>query len=130
MARTLDAHDAVTVDRAGFEAACAEALDYLLESDPVDCIHLAHDDEGRVVGLVSFLAMPGGRAFVLFVGVAREHREHHYAAELVRFATQSLVQAGATVLIADTDTTNGPMVRAFADAGWPRTETRIDFVPC
>ncbi|OFE15805.1 hypothetical protein BA895_04580 [Humibacillus sp. DSM 29435] len=129
MAGTLDVHDAATVDRAGFDAACAEALDYLLEADPVDCIRLAHDDAGRVVGMVSFLAMPGGRAFVLFVGVAREHRGHHYAAELVRLATEALVDAGATVLIADTDTTNRPMVRAFANAGWPRTETRIDFVP-
>lgn len=27
----------------------------------------------------------------------------------------------------DTDTTNTPMVAAFADIGRPRTETRIDF---
>lgn len=129
MAGTLDAHDSATVDRVGFDAACVEALAYLLESDPVDCIRLAHDEVGRVVGMVSFLSMPGGRSFLLFVGVAREHRGHHYAAQLVRLATRSLVDAGATVLIADTDTTNRPMVRAFEDAGWPRTETRIDFVP-
>ncbi|MEO6998364.1 MAG: GNAT family N-acetyltransferase [Terracoccus sp.] len=129
MAGTLDAHDAATVDRVGFDAACTEALAYLLESDPVETIHLAHDGANRVVGMVSFLAMPGGRAFVLFVGVAHQHRGHHYAAELVRLATRSLVQAAGTVLIADTDTTNAPMVKAFAEAGWPRTETRIDYVP-
>ncbi len=129
MAGTLDAHDAATVGRVGFDAACTEALAYLLESDPVETIHLAHDEANRVVGMVSFLAMPGGRAFVLFVGVGREHRGHHYAAQLVRLATRSLVADGATVLIADTDTSNAPMVRAFAEAGWPRTETRIDYVP-
>lgn len=129
MEGTLDAHDAATVDRAGFDDACAEALTYLLDSDPVDCIRLAHDRSGQVVGLVSFRVMPGGRSFVLFVGVAGEHRGHHHAAQLVRMATRELVDAGATVLIADTDTTNTPMVAAFVDAGWPRTETRIDFVP-
>ncbi|MEP7332619.1 MAG: GNAT family N-acetyltransferase [Terracoccus sp.] len=129
MAGTLDAHDAGTVGRVGFDAACTEALAYLLESDPVECIRLAYDDETRVVGLVSLLAMPGGRSFVLFVGVAREYRGHHYGAQLVRLATRSLVADGATLLIADTDTTNAPMVGAFAEAGWPRTETRIDYVP-
>ncbi|MDN5767020.1 MAG: GNAT family N-acetyltransferase [Humibacillus sp.] len=129
MAGTLDAHDAATVGRVGFDAACEEALALLLDSDPVDCLRLAFDAADRVVGLVSFRAMLGGRALVLFVGVGCEHRGHHYAAELVRLATHALVAEGATVLIADTDTTNQPMVRAFRDAGWPRTETRIDFVP-
>jgi hypothetical protein len=32
------------------------------------------------------------------------------------------------VLIADTDNENLPMAQAFADVGWPQTETRIDLV--
>ena len=39
-----------------------------------------------------------------------------------------LAASGATVLVADTDNSNPPMARAFADVGWPQTETRIDLV--
>ena len=32
------------------------------------------------------------------------------------------------MLIADTDNQNVPMAKAFAEVGWPQTETRRDFV--
>ena len=66
---------------------------------------------------------------MLFVGVARDHRGHGYGRELLAWQTRRLVAAGATTLIADTDNANVPMARAFADVGWPQTETRIDLVP-
>ena len=72
--------------------------------------------------------MPTGRAFVLFVGVCRDHRGRGYGRELLAWQTRELVASGATVLVADTDNTNVPMARAFADVGWPQTETRIDLV--
>lgn len=126
MRETLDAHDADRVARLGFDAACAQSLADLLEADPVDCIHLARNASGELVGMVSGRTMPTERAFVLFVGVALEHRGRGYGRELLAWQTCRLLADGATVLIADTDNANLPMARAFADVGWPQTETRID----
>ncbi len=128
MRDTLDAHDAALVERIGFEAACRESLAYLLDADPVECLRLATDASGSLVGLVSGRLLPTGRAFVLFVGVARDHRGRGYGRELLAWQTRDLVASGATVLVADTDNTNLPMAKAFADVGWPQTETRIDLV--
>jgi ribosomal protein S18 acetylase RimI-like enzyme len=128
MRDTLDAHDAATVARVGFDEGCREALAFLLDSDPVDCIHLALDPDGEPVGFVSGLVRPNGRAFILFVGVARDHRGHGYGRQLLAWQTRQLLEGGARVLIADTDNQNVPMARAFADVGWPQTETRLDFV--
>jgi ribosomal protein S18 acetylase RimI-like enzyme len=129
MRDTLDEHDRVLIERVGFEDACRESLAFLLDADPVECIHLAFDDAGDVVGLVSGLSMPTGRAFVLFVGVARAHRGRGYGRQLLGWQTRELVATGAHTLVADTDNANVPMARAFADVGWPQTETRIDLVP-
>jgi GNAT superfamily N-acetyltransferase len=125
MRATLDAHDQDLIERLGFERACAESLHYLLAADPVDSIHLASDPTGAVVGMVSGLVAPSRRG----VGVAHDRRGHGYGRQLLAWQTQRLLEAGATTLIADTDNANLPMARAFADVGWPQTETRIDLVP-
>lgn len=129
MRETLDEHDRARVDSIGFEAACTEGLRELLEADPVECLHLARDGAGEVVGMVSVLALETGRGFLLFVGVAHEHRGNGYSRDLLGWATRSLVSEGSTVLIADTDNANIPMAATFAAVGWPQTETRIDLVP-
>lgn len=128
MRDTLDAHDAALVEKVGFEQACRESLAFLLDADPVECIRLATDASGSLVGLVSGRLMSSGRAFVLFVGVCRDHRGRGFGRELLAWQSRELIASGATVLIADTDNTNLPMARAFADVGWPQTETRIDLV--
>jgi ribosomal protein S18 acetylase RimI-like enzyme len=128
MRDTLDVHDRDLVDRLGFDAACAESLHYLVTADPVDRIHLASDAAGDVVGMVSGHVPANGRGVLLFVGVARDHRGRGYGRELLAWQTRQLVGAEATTLIADTDNSNVPMARAFADVGWPQTETRIDLV--
>jgi len=128
MRETWDAHDAELIEKVGFEQACRESLASLVEADPVECIRLATDPAGELVGLVSGRLMPTGRAFVLFVGVCRDHRGRGHGRELLAWQTRELVASGATVLIADTDNANVPMARAFADVGWPQTETRIDLV--
>jgi ribosomal protein S18 acetylase RimI-like enzyme len=128
MRETLDAHDAALIEKVGFDQACRESLAFLLDSDPVECIRLATDPAGDLVGLVSGRLMPSGRAFVLFVGVCHDHRGRGYGRELLAWQTRGLVASGATTLIADTDNSNLPMARAFADVGWPQTETRIDLV--
>ena len=128
MRDTLDAHDAEAIKRLGFDGGCAESLEFLVTADPVDRIHLAFDERGDVVGMVSGDVQEGGRAAVLFVGVAHDHRGHGYGRQLLAWQTQQLLAGGATVLIADTDNENVPMARGFADVGWPQTETRIDLV--
>lgn len=132
MRETLDAHDQLLVERDGLEAASRQAKEDILAADPWECVHLAYADEaGRdaPVGFASWQAMPSGRGYLAFVGVAQEARGHGFGRQLVALATAGLIEEGATTLIADTDRTNHPMVRAFADAGWPETETRIDFTP-
>jgi GNAT superfamily N-acetyltransferase len=128
MRETLDAHDRELVDRVGFDAACSESLEYLVSADPVDRIHLALDGQDEVVGLVSGDVRRNGRGVVLFVGVGLGHRGHGYGRQLLGWQTRRLLAGGATVLIADTDDANAPMARAFAEVGWPQTETRIDLV--
>lgn len=128
MRDTLDAHDLDLVGRLGFDEACRESLRYLLAADPVDRIHLATDSAGSVVGMVSGHVLTNQRGVVIFVGVAHEQRGRGYGRQLLAWQTQRLLAGGATTLIADTDNANVPMARAFADVGWPQTETRIDFV--
>jgi ribosomal protein S18 acetylase RimI-like enzyme len=129
MRDTLDEHDRSLVERVGFDEACRESLAFLLDADPVDCIHLAGDASGEIVGMVSGLSLSTGRAYLLFVGVARDHRGRGYGRELLAWQTRRLIESGGHTLIADTDNANVPMARAFADVGWPQTETRIDLVP-
>jgi ribosomal protein S18 acetylase RimI-like enzyme len=128
MRETLDAHDHELVERLGFDAACAESLADLVGDQPVDRIHLAIDAQGAVVGIVAGFVHPNGRGVLWFVGVARDHRGHGYGRQLLAWQTRQLLAGGATTLIADTDNDNVPMARAFADVGWPQTETRIDLV--
>jgi GNAT superfamily N-acetyltransferase len=128
MRETLDAHDHELVERLGFDAACAESLADLVGDQPVDRIHLATDARGAVVGLVAGFVHPNGRGVLWFVGVAHDHRGHGYGRQLLAWQTRQLLSDEATVLIADTDNDNVPMAKAFADVGWPQTETRIDLV--
>ncbi len=111
----------------GFDAACTESLAFLLDSDPVDSIHLGYHMD-RPVGMVSGRVLSSGRGFVLFVGVAESYRGYGYGAELLAWMTRRLIGAGAVTLIADTDNDNVPMASAFARIGWPQTEKRIDLV--
>lgn len=129
---TLDAHDRVLVERDGLEAAARQALADVLDADPWDCIRIAYADGTGLdgpVGYTAWRATASGRGYLAFVGVAEAARGNGFGRQLVALATSGLVEEGATTLIADTDRTNHPMVRAFADAGWPETETRIDFTP-
>ncbi len=128
MRGTLDVTDAANIKRLGFDAACDEILASMLKADPVDCIRLAFDDEGKPVGMVSGVATGSGRAYVGFVGVAAGSRGRGYGRELLAWITRELIAQNATTLIADTDTTNLPMAKAFSSVGWIQTETRIDLV--
>lgn len=132
MRATLDAHDQLRVERDGLDAATREAVEDILSADPWECVRLAFAEESggkEPVGFTSWQAMSSGRGYLAFVGVAHHARGRGFGRQLVALATAGLIEEGATTLIADTDRTNHPMVRAFADAGWPETETRLDFTP-
>jgi ribosomal protein S18 acetylase RimI-like enzyme len=129
MRGTLDATDSADIKQLGFEAACKKILASMLDADPVECIRLAFDDAGEPAGMVSGVVTGSGRAYVWFVGVAAASRGKSYGRELLAWMTRELIAQKATTLIADTDSTNVPMAKAFSSVGWIQTETRIDLVP-
>lgn len=122
---SLDVHDGELVAAHGLEGAAAEQADDLFGADPPECLRFATLD-GEDVGFVSWRRMTDGRAYVLAVGVAVEHRGRGLGGELVAAATRDLVATGAHTLIADTDDVNVGMVRGFMRAGWHATASRID----
>jgi len=128
MRGTLDAASTADIEHLGFEAACHKNLTSMLDADPVDSIWLAFDKAGEPVGMVSGLTLRSGRAYVLFVGVSADFRGRGYGRELLAWMTRYLIAQNATILIADTDNSNLPMVRAFSSVGWIQTETRIDLI--
>ncbi|GAB3163217.1 hypothetical protein GCM10027059_17300 [Myceligenerans halotolerans] len=125
MPGSLDVRDQANVAAKGLARAAAHETADLLGADPIECFWFAVED-GKDAGLVVRRAMPNGNGFVCQVGVAEDFRGRGLARRLVATATADLLAEGATTLIADTDDTNVPMVRAFAAAGWEPTESRID----
>jgi GNAT superfamily N-acetyltransferase len=127
-AESLDKSHREAQNRLAFEAAWREALDDLLAYDPVECIRLAFDSKEKCVGIVSGRVFRGGSSCVMFVGVAEPFRGQGYGRQLLAAMTSELISCGATTLIADTDYSNVPMAKAFADVGWVQTESRLDLI--
>jgi RimJ/RimL family protein N-acetyltransferase len=63
-----------------------------------------------------------------YIAVVPEHRGHGYGYDLLVEATHLLVAQGADRIVAATDVTNAPMVAAFANAGYPVDQQRIDLI--
>ncbi|RPF21272.1 GNAT family N-acetyltransferase [Myceligenerans xiligouense] len=125
MPGSLDVRDRANVAAKGLERAAADETDDLLGADPIECFGFAVQD-GQDAGLVVRRALPNGNGLICQVGVAESFRGRGLARRLVATATADLLAEGSTTLIADTDDTNVPMIRAFAAAGWVPTESRID----
>jgi RimJ/RimL family protein N-acetyltransferase len=125
---SLDAHVRKTVEEHGLDAAAREDLDIMRwMPGPRDWWRLAYTPEGELVGLT----LPSRNAYdpvVGYVAVVPEHRGHGYAYDLVVEATHDLVGYGAEQIVAGTDVGNVPMAKAFAKAGYPVTQHRIDLV--
>lgn len=100
MRETLDAHDVALIEKVGFERACLESLDDLVDVESLDSIRLAADKEGKIVGYVSGHVRPNGRSFVDFVGVGAEHRRRGYGRQILAWQTRRLVTSGARILVA------------------------------
>ncbi|GLZ36503.1 N-acetyltransferase [Actinokineospora sp. NBRC 105648] len=125
---SLDAHVQATVAESGLEAAAQEDLDILRWMPaPRSWWRVAETQEGSLVGLTVPSRNPGGPV-VAYIAVLPEHRGHGYAYDLLVEATHLLVAEGADRIVANTDVDNIPMAKAFAKAGYPITQHRIDLV--
>jgi len=127
-AGSLDAHVRRTVAEHGLDAAAQEDLDIMRWMPaPRDWWRLAYTREGDLVGFV----LPTRNAYdpvIGYVAVLPEHRGHGYAYDLLVEGTHDLVSYGADRIVAGTDVGNVPMAKAFAKAGYPVTQHRIDLV--
>jgi RimJ/RimL family protein N-acetyltransferase len=124
---TLDARLQDMRTRLGREQDAAEHFRMLtaLRYDP-SWFQLAYAD-GELVGLIA-AAGGVGVVFVAYVGVVPEMRGHGYVDDLLAQGTALLVDAGETVIRADTDAANTPMGNAFKRAGYLPFMTRTEFV--
>ncbi|MEA5359115.1 GNAT family N-acetyltransferase [Amycolatopsis sp., V23-08] len=127
-ADSLDAHVRRTVAEHGVEAAAQEDLDIMRWMPaPREWWRLAYTREGDLVGF----ALPSRNYYdpvIGYIAVVPEQRGHGYAYDLLAEATHDLVGYGADRIVAATDVPNVPMAKAFAKAGYPVTQHRIDLV--
>lgn len=125
---SLDAHVRKTVEEHGLDAAAREDLDIMRwMPGPREWWRLAYTREGELVGLT----LPSRNLYhsvIGYVAVVPEQRGHGYAYDLLAEATHDLVGYGADRIVAATDVGNVPMAKAFARAGYPVVQHRIDLV--
>jgi RimJ/RimL family protein N-acetyltransferase len=124
---SLDAHTRRAIAESGPEAAAQGELDALrwLPS-PREWWRVACTPGGDLVGLAAPCRNYSGPV-IGYIAVLPEHRGHGYAYDLLAEATHLLTAEGADRIFAGTDITNIPMARAFARAGYPVIQHRIDF---
>ncbi|SEG09246.1 Acetyltransferase (GNAT) family protein [Actinacidiphila yanglinensis] len=128
MTGTLDAHDRMNLDAHGLDTALDETLAVLdWMPSPNDWRRVAYTPQGEVVG-VHIPARNPAMACIGFIAVVPEQRGRGYAYDLLVECTHDLVERGADRIAAATDQPNFPMARAFARAGYPITQERVDFV--
>ncbi|HEU5108817.1 MAG TPA: GNAT family N-acetyltransferase [Micromonosporaceae bacterium] len=125
---SLDAHARRTIAVSGLDAAAQEELDYLRWlPGRRDRWRLAYTSTGDLVGL-SVPSRNYDDPLIGYIAVVPEHRGHGYAYDLLVEATHMLAGDGADRIVAGTDQTNLPMAAAFAKAGYPIAQERIDLI--
>ncbi|MEU7134204.1 GNAT family N-acetyltransferase [Streptomyces sp. NPDC046261] len=129
MEGTLDERDRTNIAERGLEAALDDAMGFLgwLPS-PREWWKLAFTPDGEPVGIQVPARNPNGPC-VGYIGVLPGQRGHGYAYDLLVECTHDLVAEGAARIAAATDQGNFPMAAAFARAGYPVSQERIDLVP-
>ncbi|WP_214316648.1 GNAT family N-acetyltransferase [Nonomuraea sediminis] len=85
---------------------------------------LAYTPDGELVGLAIPSANNGGPV-VGYVGVVPEQRGHGYIDDLLGEITRRHAERGVQRIVADTDTGNVPMARAFERAGYRNFAVRL-----
>jgi RimJ/RimL family protein N-acetyltransferase len=88
---------------------------------------LAYTPQGELAGIQVPSHNLSGPC-VGFIGVLPEERGHGYAYDLLVECTHDLVCQGAERIAAATDKGNFPMAAAFAKAGYPITQERVNLV--
>jgi RimJ/RimL family protein N-acetyltransferase len=125
---SLDAHTRHAVEEHGAERAAQEELDILnWFPSPREWWRLAYTPQGELAGIQVPSHNPNGPC-VGFIGVLPEKRGHGYAYDLLVECTHDLVGQGAERIAAATDQGNFPMAAAFAKAGYPITQERVNLV--
>jgi ribosomal protein S18 acetylase RimI-like enzyme len=122
---SLDVLTRRTLAELGPDGQAQDDLDFYL-SLPGDRAlwRVATDEHGAVVGF----AIPSRSAYdasVSYLGVVPEHRGHRYVDDLLAEITRIHAEAGAVRITGTTDSTNLPMLAAFARAGYVTTGTRL-----
>jgi GNAT superfamily N-acetyltransferase len=122
---SLDVTTRRGVDAVGIDAQVREEMDvYLSMPGDREWWRLAYTPEGELAGLAIPSANAGGHV-VGYLGVVPKMRGRGYVDDLLSEITRILVDAGAGKIVADTDTTNVPMARAFERAGYRNFAIRL-----
>lgn len=87
---------------------------------------LAYTAKNELIGFLMPTVSPTF-ATIGYIGVLPEQRGHGYIDQLLKRATDVLVQAGETYIRADTDVKNTPMAKAFLRAGYQQFASRQEF---
>ncbi|MCM3141611.1 GNAT family N-acetyltransferase [Brevibacillus sp. MER 51] len=87
---------------------------------------LAYTAKNELIGFLMPTVSPAF-ATIGYIGVLPEQRGHGYIDQLLKQATDVLVQAGETYIRADTDIKNTPMAKAFLRAGYHQFASRQEF---
>jgi RimJ/RimL family protein N-acetyltransferase len=124
---SLDAHTRRAIATSGPDAAAQAELDSLRwMPSPRNWWRVAYTAGGELAGLAA-PCRHYNDPVIGYIAVVPEQRGHGYAYDLLAEATHLLVGEGADRIVAGTDVTNVPMARAFARAGYPVIQHRIDF---
>ncbi|WP_030740371.1 GNAT family N-acetyltransferase [Streptomyces griseus] len=126
---TLDAHARRAIaGPGGLDAAAQAELDiFHWFPSPRGWWQLAFTPDGEVAGIHVPAHNPNGPC-IGFIGVVPEARGHGYGYDLLVECTRFLVERGAESIAGATDRGNTPMAAAFARAGHPVAQERIDLV--
>lgn len=92
-----------------------------------DWWQLGYTPEAALAGLIMPAINASGDGVVWYIGVAPEQRGRRYVDDLLVRLVATLQQAGVGRIVADTDTENRPMARAFARTGWRRFATSATY---
>ncbi|SEL82366.1 GNAT family N-acetyltransferase [Nonomuraea pusilla] len=126
---SLDDHTRRAAAVMGAEAQAREDVsDYRSMPGDRSMWRLAYTEDGDLVG-VALPSANGGGPVVGYLGVVPEHRGHGYVDDLLGEITRRHAERGAERIVADTDTGNVPMARAFERAGYRAFAVRLVISP-
>ena len=126
--QSLDHNMIAERERSGVRREAELRLQAAFDSDGrPDWFTIGVDREGALVGYVVPALVNGDRPIIAELGVAADHRGHHYSDALLAHATGLLARSGAPQIRADTDLGNHPMRAAFTRAGYTEFARRFDY---